>query len=81
MNGKSPATAAGWPKSDTHIIQEDEYDELPEWTDEMFDAAEIRDGGKLVRNGLSLDMRSVTSRNTSQIGSKINAVSVTAPSQ
>lgn len=38
-------------KVDAHIIQPEEYEELPEWTDEMFDQADFRIGDKLVRRG------------------------------
>ncbi|MBF0284970.1 MAG: BrnA antitoxin family protein [Magnetococcales bacterium] len=51
MNGKSPASGTDWSKVDAHIIQPEEYEELPEWTDAMFEAAEVREGGKLVRRG------------------------------
>lgn len=51
MNGKSPASGTDWNKVDAHVILPEEYEELPEWTTEMFDAADIRLGGKLVRRG------------------------------
>ncbi len=38
-------------KIDTHIVQPDEYDELPEWTDEMFASADVYIGGKLSKRG------------------------------
>lgn len=38
-------------KVDAHVIQPEEYEELPEWTDEMFDRADLKIGGKLVRRG------------------------------
>ncbi len=38
-------------KVDPHIIQQEEYDELPEWTDEMFEKADLYVGGKLVKRG------------------------------
>ncbi|MBB5755254.1 BrnA antitoxin family protein [Prosthecomicrobium pneumaticum] len=38
-------------KVDAHVIQPEEYDELPEWTDEMFERADFLIGGKLVRRG------------------------------
>ncbi|MEO5351281.1 MAG: hypothetical protein H7836_16810 [Magnetococcus sp. YQC-3] len=55
MNGKSPATKPDWPRVDAHVIQPEEYAELPEWTEEMFDTAEVRDGDKLVRHGRPAD--------------------------
>lgn len=36
---------------DAHVIQPEEYDELPEWTDEMFERADFYIGDKLVRRG------------------------------
>jgi uncharacterized protein (DUF4415 family) len=36
---------------DAHVVQPDEYDELPELTDEMMARAEIHEGGRLVRRG------------------------------
>jgi uncharacterized protein (DUF4415 family) len=38
-------------KVDAHIMRPEEYDELPEWTDEMFDRADLYIGGKLVKRG------------------------------
>ena len=47
-------SATDWAKVDAHVIQPEEYDELPEWTDEMFAAADLHDNGKLVRRGRPL---------------------------
>lgn len=38
-------------KIDSHIIQQNEYDELPEWTDEMFASADLYIGKKLAKRG------------------------------
>ena len=38
-------------KVDAHVIQPEEYEELPEWTDEMFARAELHVGGVPVRRG------------------------------
>ncbi len=38
-------------KIDAHVITAEEYEELPEITDEMLDRADFRVGGKLVRRG------------------------------
>lgn len=38
-------------KVDAHVIQPEEYDELPEWTDEMFERADLYIGGKLKKRG------------------------------
>jgi uncharacterized protein (DUF4415 family) len=36
---------------DTHEVQPQEYEDIPELTDEFFDRAEIRHGDKLIRRG------------------------------
>jgi hypothetical protein len=36
-------------KMDAHRISSEEYDENPEWTDEMFARAEIAVGKKIIR--------------------------------
>lgn len=36
-------------KVDAHVVQPEEYEELPEWTDEMFDRAAVYIRGKRVR--------------------------------
>ncbi len=38
-------------KVDAHRIAKKEYDEIPELTDEWFEQADLRIGGKLVRKG------------------------------
>jgi uncharacterized protein (DUF4415 family) len=38
-------------KLDAHVIQPEEYDELPELTDEWFETADRHEGGVLVRRG------------------------------
>lgn len=38
-------------KVDAHVITAEEYEELPELTDEMMDRADFLVGGKLVRRG------------------------------
>jgi len=38
-------------KVDAHIIQPEEYEEIPELTDEWFEAADQYIGGKLVKRG------------------------------
>jgi uncharacterized protein (DUF4415 family) len=38
-------------KVDAHVIQPEEYEEAPEWTDEMFARADLYHGDKLVRRG------------------------------
>ena len=38
-------------KLDAHVIQPDEYDDAPEWTDEEFRRADFYIGEKLIRRG------------------------------
>jgi uncharacterized protein (DUF4415 family) len=38
-------------KVDAHVIQPEEYEEAPEWTDEMFERADLYHGDKLIRRG------------------------------
>jgi uncharacterized protein (DUF4415 family) len=38
-------------KLDAHVITQEEYDDIPELTDEWFDSAELRVGGKVIRKG------------------------------
>ena len=38
-------------KVDAHVIQPVEYEEAPEWTDEMFERADLYHGDKLIRRG------------------------------
>lgn len=46
-----PAIGSDLAKVDAHIVQPHEYDDLPELTDELMGAAEIRQDGKLIRRG------------------------------
>ena len=45
------ATHTDLAKLDAHEIQPEEYDDIPELTDEFFDKAEIRYGDRLIRPG------------------------------
>jgi uncharacterized protein (DUF4415 family) len=36
---------------DAHVVTPEEYEEAPEWTDEQIAAADLHEGGKLVRRG------------------------------
>ncbi len=36
---------------DAHVIQPEEYDEIPELTEEWFEQADLYYGGKLIRRG------------------------------
>jgi uncharacterized protein (DUF4415 family) len=51
MTGKKRALGSDLKKVDARTIQPDEYDELPELTDEFFARADLHDGGKLVQRG------------------------------
>jgi len=51
MSRKERAIASDLGKADTHVILAAEYDEVPQWTDEMFERADYYEGGKLVRRG------------------------------
>ncbi len=44
-------TGSDLAKVDAHVITPEEYEDLPEWTDDMFDRADFLIGGKLVRRG------------------------------
>lgn len=51
MTEKKHVLGSDLSKVDAHVIQPEEYDELPEWTDEMFEQADVRINGKLVSRG------------------------------
>lgn len=51
MKENKESSKTDWAKVDAHVIQPHEYEELPEWTDEMFEAADLYVGGKLVQRG------------------------------
>ena len=51
MTGKKDALGSDLAKVDSHQIQPEEYEEIPELTDEWFDKAEQRIGDKLIRRG------------------------------
>jgi hypothetical protein len=38
-------------KLDAHVISPEEYEEMPEWTDAQIAAADLHEGGKLIRRG------------------------------
>ena len=63
MTVKSKRIGSDLKKVDRHAIRPEEYDELPEWTPEMFRKAEVLVDGKLVRRGRP--KASVTKRLTS----------------
>ena len=49
MTAKKRKSRTDWAKFDAHVITAQEYEEIPEWTDEVFDRAEIAIGGKVIR--------------------------------
>lgn len=51
MSGKKRVIHTDLAKLDGHEIQPEEYEDIPELTDEFFDSAEIRHGDKLIRRG------------------------------
>lgn len=51
MSGSKDVLGSDLAKVDAHVIQPEEYEELPEWTDEMFEAADLYRNGKLVQRG------------------------------
>lgn len=48
-----PVVAFGsdFKKLDAHVITPEEYEEMPEWTDEMIAIAGVHEAGKLIRRG------------------------------
>ena len=51
MNEKLKSTPRDWSKFDDHVVQPEEYEEIPELTDEFFERADIHVGGKLIQRG------------------------------
>lgn len=51
MNGKSKDIGSDLKKVDAYKITPEEYEELPELTDEFFEEVDECKGGKLVRRG------------------------------
>ena len=51
MNAKSGNIGSNLSKVDTHAIQPEEYDELPELDDAFFERADLYKGEKLIRAG------------------------------
>ena len=51
MSGNKAGFRSDLAKIDAHEIKPEEYDEIPELTDEWFEKAEHRVGGKLIRRG------------------------------
>ena len=51
MTAKKHVLGSDLAKVDAHVITAEEYEELPEWTDEMFEQADLRQNGKLIQRG------------------------------
>lgn len=51
MSEKLKSTQRDWSKFDAHVITAEEYDEIPELTDEFFDCADVYEGAKLIQRG------------------------------
>lgn len=51
MTEKKRVIGSDLAKVDAHVIQPEEYDELPELTDEWFERASFKFNGKLVSRG------------------------------
>jgi uncharacterized protein (DUF4415 family) len=51
MTKNKQDSGSNFTKVDAHIIGNLEYDELPEWTDEMFASADLYSDGKLIKRG------------------------------
>ncbi len=59
-NGKDSKT--NWSKADAYQNTTADYEELPEWTDEMFDAADLYYGNMLIRRGRGRPKKSAKAR-------------------
>lgn len=51
MSEKSSSMERDWSKFDAHVITPEEYEEIPELTDEFFECADLYEGEKLIRKG------------------------------
>jgi uncharacterized protein (DUF4415 family) len=51
MTEKRRTLGSDLQKIDAHVIQPEEYEEIPELTEEWFQRAEYYEGGKLVKRG------------------------------
>src|SRR5688500_11250011 len=49
MRANRRKSRTDWAKVDAHQITPEEYAEMPEWTDDQIDRAEIAVGGKVIR--------------------------------
>lgn len=51
MSEKLKNTGRDWSKFDAHVITAEEYEEIPELTDEQVDRSDLYVGGKLISRG------------------------------
>jgi hypothetical protein len=51
MSRKERAIASDLGKADAHVVTPGEYEDVPEWTDDVFERADYYEGGKLVGAG------------------------------
>jgi uncharacterized protein (DUF4415 family) len=51
MSGNRKRIGSDLAKVDAHVIQPEEYEEAPEWTEEDFERADFYIGDKLIRRG------------------------------
>jgi uncharacterized protein (DUF4415 family) len=51
MAGSKKRIGSNLAKVDAHVIQPEEYEEAPEWTEDDFARAEFRIGDRLIRRG------------------------------
>lgn len=51
MSGNRKRIGSDLAKVDAHVIQPEEYEEAPEWTEEDFERANFYIGDKLIRRG------------------------------
>ncbi len=54
-----------WAKVDAYVNTPADYEEIPEWTDEMFDAADLYVGGTLIRRGRGRPRKPVKAKSIS----------------
>jgi uncharacterized protein (DUF4415 family) len=51
MSEKKRTLGSGLQKIDAHVITPEEYEEIPELTEEWFQEADVYEGAKLIRRG------------------------------
>ncbi|MBF0436782.1 MAG: hypothetical protein HQL77_15620 [Magnetococcales bacterium] len=51
MSEKSTELETNWDKVDSYVIHPEDYEELPEWTEDMFASADLYENGILIQRG------------------------------